>query len=183
MTKETIIQLRIYFLGIITIGIWSLLLWNHLHGGVVSHHLLHQKNLPAVSNWWGGLILPLLTFYLTSRIKKRIISNNKPEQATFPKSIIYGFLLALIYGVLLSVFFTMGYSNAAGYMTYGIFILALIFPIFRAEYLLGFVIGMTYTFGAVLPTIVGLVFVLITFILYRYIRAGILFLLNKLLSL
>lgn len=184
MTKELLVKIRIYFVVVVTAGIWGLLIWNHFHGGILSHHILYQEDLPAISNWWGGLILPLLTLLLTYRIQKRIIRiDNELEHSKFPKSIIYGFVFALLYGLILSVFFINGYSNPAAYMTYGIFILALIFPIYRAECLLGFVIGMSYTFGAVLPTIVGSVFTLIGFILYKFVRGGVLYLIRKVLSL
>lgn len=39
---------------VVVLCIWSLLIWQHFHGGVPSHHLLHRSDLPAVSNWWGG---------------------------------------------------------------------------------------------------------------------------------
>ena len=157
MTKKSIIKIRYYFIVIVTLGIWGLLIWNHFHGGVLSHNILHREDLPAISNWWGGLILPLVTVFLTYRIQKQIIRNSNSEQIIFQKDITYGFIIALLYGLILSISFISGHANLAGYMTYGIFVLALIFPIYRGEYLLGFVIGMTYLFGAVLPTIVGLV--------------------------
>ena len=90
MTKELLVKIRIYFVVVVTAGIWGLLIWNHFHGGVLSHHILHQEDLPTISNWWGGLILPLLTLLLTYRIQKRIIRiDNELEQSKFPKSIIY----------------------------------------------------------------------------------------------
>lgn len=39
--------------------------------------------------------------------------------------------------------------------------ISLFIPIYRAEYLLGFVLGMTYTFGVVIPTGTGLLLILI----------------------
>jgi hypothetical protein len=41
---------------------------------------------------------------------------------------------------------------------FGLFALAVQLPLYRAEHVLGFVVGMTFTFGAVLPTIIGAVF-------------------------
>ena len=37
----------------------------------------------------------------------------------------------------------------------GMFVLAVLLRVYRAECLLGFVIGMTFTFGAVLPALIG----------------------------
>ena len=37
----------------------------------------------------------------------------------------------------------------------GMLLLALLLPVYRAECVLGFVLGMTFTFGAILPTMVA----------------------------
>jgi len=185
MTKKMFFKRRLYFTGIVTVGIWLLLIWDHLHGGVPSHHIMQRADLPKISNWWGGLLLPLLTFFLTYRIQKRLIRNNenKSEPLKFNQKYIYRFLSALSFGILLSIFFTLGYSNLSGYMMYGLFLLALFFPIYRAEYFLGFVIGMTFTIGAVLPTGVGAIFALIGAILYLYVRTGMIFIVRKVIHL
>lgn len=185
MTKKTFIKRRLYFTLIVTIGIWSQLLWDHLHGGVPNHHILHQEDLPAISNWWGGLLLPLLTLLLTYRIQIRLIRKNdkKHDTLNFSQKYIYRFLFALSFGILLSVFFTLGYTDLSGYMMYGLLLLALFFPIYRAEYFLGFVIGMTYTVGAVLPTGAGIILTLTGVILYLYVRKGIIFIVRKIVSL
>ncbi len=181
MTEKTFIKRRLYFTGMITICIWSLLLWNHFNGGVPSHHMLHQEDLPKISNWWGALLLPLLTLFLTFRIQIRLIrkNDNMSDLLEFPKTYIYSFIVALSFGILLSVFFTLGYSNISGFMMYGLLLLALVFPIYRAECLLGFVIGMTFTFGVVLPTIVGAIFALIGALLYLYVRTGIIYIVRN----
>ncbi|MEO7977377.1 hypothetical protein [Flavobacterium sp.] len=174
---------QLYCTGMIFILIWGLLLWAHYHGGVSSHHILADKDLPEISNWWGGLLLPLLTFFLLHRMKKRIMINKNQEsqKSTIPVAIIYGFLSALIYGILLSVFFTLGYSDIPAYMLIGAFLLALFFPIYKAEYILGFVIGMTFTFGVVLPTGVGSILALIGAFLYLCIRTVMLYVISRLL--
>lgn len=171
------LKIRIYCTAIVTFAVWTLLAWNHFHGGVPSHHILANKDLLAISNWWGGLVLPLLTWFLLYRLHKRIIRSNTlhSETATYPNHIHirHGFFGALLFGILLSVFFTFGYSDLSGYMVLGLFPLALLLPMYRAECLLGFVIGMTFTFGGVLPTVVGSIFASISAILYRLVRPGI----------
>lgn len=181
MPENPFSKKRLYFTGIVTVGIWSLLMWNHFHGGVPSLHIFHQEDLPKISNWWGGILLPLLSLFLTYRIQRRITRSNdiKSNPLIFPKKYAYRFLSALSFGILLSVLFTLGYSNLSGYMLYGIFLMALIFPIYRAECFLGFVIGMTFTFGAVLPTLVGAIIALIGFFLYQYVRTGIIFIVKR----
>lgn len=180
-TDSMFFKIRLYFTGIITLGIWSLLLWDHYHGGVPSHHLLQQEDLPAISNWWGGLLLPLLTLFLTYRIQIRLFrhNDNQSNQKKRLHKYIYRFLFALSFGITLSVLFTLGYSDLSGYMVYGLLLLALFFPIYRAEFLLGFVIGMTYAIGVVLPTIVGAILALIAAVLYLYVRTGILIIVRK----
>lgn len=184
MNEKTFSALRLYGTGIVTLAIWSLLLWNHFHGGVPSHHILARKDLPEISNWWGGIALPLLTWFLLTRIQKRVLTAKDAEAPalTFPMSIVYAFAGALLFSILLSVFFTLRYSGIPGYMLQGLLILALFLPLYRAEYLLGFVIGMTYTFGAILPTGIGSILALICAVLYLYVRRAILFVASRLMS-
>ena len=185
MVKKLMYKQSLYFTGIVTVCIWSLLLWNNSHGGVPGHHILHQENLPKISNWWSGLLLPLLTLFLTYRIRKRLIrtNDNRPTRLKLPKEYTYRFLFALLFGVLLSVLFTLGYSDLSSYLIYGLVPLAFFFQIYRAECLLGFVIGMTVTFGAVLPTAVGAIFALVAYVLYQYVRTALIFLVKKIIIL
>lgn len=159
------LSFRLYFTGAVTIAIWAILVWNHFNGGVSSHHLLHRKDLPEISNWWSGLLIPLLTLFLTYRAQKRMDQHN----------IMIGFLAALLYGIALSLTFNLGYSSLTSYLFRGVILLALFFPIYRAESLLGFVLGMTTTFGAVLSTAAGILLVIFGLVLHLYIRRVILF--------
>ena len=178
MNENSFLKTRLCFTGIAAIAIWSLLAWNHYHGGVPAHHILNRKDLPAISNWWGGILFPLLTWVLLYRIQKRLINNNagKSNTSKLPAGIIYRFSAALLFGILLAVFFTLGYNDIPGYMLMGLLVLALFFPIYRAECILGFVIGMVFTFGAVLPTAVGSILALTGAVLYLYVRRLILYL-------
>lgn len=180
MNEHSFFKIRIYFTVLVTIAIGSLLAWNYTHGGVPSHHILADETLPQISNWWGGAVLPLLAWFLLYRIQKRIFSNNEDKE--IGKKItnaVLGFASALIFGILLSVFFRLGHNNISGNMMLSIFPLALFVPLYRSEYLLGFVIGMTYTFGAVLPTGIGFILIAITAIIHLYIRSAILFVVSR----
>jgi uncharacterized protein YacL len=181
MTENTLSKPRLYFTGIITIFVGSLLAWDHYHGGVPTHHVLQRADLPGISNWWGAVLLPLITWFLTYRIQKRVVSNDNSQVSKFPKNIIYGFTGALIFGIILSVFFTLGSAEMPFYMLIGLLFLALFSPIYRAECLLGFVIGMTFTFGGVLPVVIGSVFSTIGALLYLLLRPAILYVSSRIL--
>ncbi len=52
--------------------------------------------------------------------------------------------------------------------------IALVLPVYRVEYVFGFVVGMTYTFGGVLPVLVSIVFgsvSLVTRWIFRAVKA------------
>ena len=134
--------------------IMALLLgWQHLDGGVPAHHLLADPGMPALSNWWGLLTLPLLAWYLLGRIERR--RRNDPAAAARMKPAFAG---ALLFGAALATLFAVGHTGATDAMALSVFVLALFLPVYRAEYVLGFVLGMTWSFGAVLPTIAACVF-------------------------
>ncbi|MFM9841060.1 MAG: hypothetical protein ACKVOQ_22520 [Cyclobacteriaceae bacterium] len=185
MSEKLFFKIRLYFTGIVSIAIWSLLTWDYYHEGVPSHHILHREDLPSFSNWWAGLLLPLLTWFLLYRIQKRIGSNKEKNSQllNIPISIIYGFIGALLFGIVLSTFFTLGNEEVPFYMMMGLFAAALFFPIYRAECFLGFVIGMTFTFGGVLPIGIGSILALLGAVLYLLIRPTILFVSTKLINL
>jgi hypothetical protein len=185
MNEKIFFKIRLYFTGIVSIAIWSLLTWDYYHGGVPSHHILHREDLPSFSNWWAGLLLPLLTWFLLYRVQKRIGSNKEKNSQllNIPINIIYGFISALLFGIVLSIFFSLGSEEVPFYMMMGLFAAALFFPIYRSECFLGLVIGMTFTFGGVLPIGIVSILALIGAVLYRIIRPAILFVSTKLINL
>jgi hypothetical protein len=184
MNEKLFLKTQLYFIGIVSIAIWSLLTWDYYHGGVPSHHLLHREDLPSFSNWWAGLLLPLLTWLLFSRIKKRLDSDKEKNSLllNIPLHILYGFIGALLFGIVLSIFFTLGNDEVPFYMMMGLFAASLFFPIYRAECFLGFVIGMTFTFGGVLPIGIGSILALFGAVLYLLIRPAIMFVSTKLIN-
>ncbi|MDB5746307.1 MAG: hypothetical protein JWP72_1155 [Massilia sp.] len=146
--------------------IMALLLgWQHFNGGVPSHHLLADPSLPELSNWWGLLTLPVLAWYLLGRIERRRRADPRGAHGDTA-----GFVGALVFGALLSLLFTAGRHEATGYMAQFLLVLALFYPIHRAACVLGFVIGMTWTFGAVLPMIAACIFAAVGAALYHGVR-------------
>ncbi len=166
-------MMRILITGVVTILILVLLLWQYFHGGVPSHHILNREDLPKISNWWGGLLLPILTWLLLSKIENRISKKDYSlTQQTKNQNIrILGlFLLGLIFGIVLATSFMNDYKPFLDNVLYIFLILSLIVPIYYSEFILGFVLGMTYTFGAILPTAFILIIAVLGFLIYRFIR-------------
>lgn len=158
----------------VTVAIWALLIWEHFHGGVPSHSLFARKDMPAISNWWGGILLPLLTFLGINRIQKRIETTQQSVS-----SIIISFVIAFVYALTLVYFYYQDNSTVTGIMFQGLFVLGLILPLYRAEFFLGFVMGLTYSFGAILPTFISSVVVLVSFVAHKFIYPFVMRLFSK----
>lgn len=78
--------------------------------------------------------------------------------------------MGLFFGIILAVSFTNNYQTFLDNVPFILLILSLLIPIFYSEFILGFVMGMIPTFGAILPTLFILIIASIGFILYMYIR-------------
>jgi hypothetical protein len=165
-------KLRLIITAIISILILGLLLWDYFHDGVPSHHILDQKNLPAISNWWSGILLPILTWILLGKIKSRIEKQPKidSQYKSEMTGVLVRFNIGLVFGIILSVSFINNYKPFLDNILYLLLILSFIVPIFSSEFILGFVLGMTYTFGAILPTAFILIMASIGFVIYRFIK-------------
>lgn len=128
------------------------LLWEYTHGGVQSHHLLARPDLPGASNGWGLIILPFLGWLASRNATRGAALNDAAATRSVSR-----FLGALLVGLVLSLSFAAGFESVAT----GTFLISLaiglILPIYRAEYIFGFVLGMTFVLGAVLPTFAALV--------------------------
>jgi hypothetical protein len=157
MSEKKLPRLRLYLFALVMLAELAHLTWEHFKGGVHSHHILNRSDMPAISNWWGILLLTALTWFLTDRIQRRIALHSGGEEAAskLPVSVVAGFSGSLLFGILLAVSFANNYEAVAEFLFFGMCLLALLLPIYRAECVLGFVFGMTFTFGAVLPTAIG----------------------------
>jgi len=130
-----------------------MLIWQYLHDGVPSHHLLHRADLPAISNWWGGLLLPSLSWFLLGRIGNRIQQQSSDKTIGYQKNLLIGFVCSLLYGALLSLAFLNGLTQISSSLFFGILLIAIFIRVYREQFILGFILSMSITFGAVLPTI------------------------------
>lgn len=125
------------------------LAWEAAHGGIVSHHLLQDGDLPAISNAWGLLLLPALAAWAAGRWP-----DGRPGQAGTPV-VAAGLLLPLVLGAALSLAFSQQWQGLTEAVFFTLLLAAVALPAHRPESLLGFVLGMSWTFGAVLPTLIG----------------------------
>lgn len=121
--------------------------WEYTHGGVASHHLLARGDLPAVSNWWGLLILPLLGWLASWTAMRRAAVDRRAAGRS-----VCAFLGALLVGLALSLSFAAGHESLASGIFFTALAAGLLLPTYRAEYVFGFVLGMTFVLGSVLPT-------------------------------
>jgi uncharacterized membrane protein YecN with MAPEG domain len=155
MSEKYYKKIKYYLISIVVILEAGHLLWEHLNGGVLSHHLLNSSDYPAISNWWGIVILPSLAWFSTIRIKKRIRfqADDASVSGKVPIGILVGFFGMLIVSILQSIAFNFGLENITMYMALGVLLVGLFLPIYRTECILGHVLGAAFTFGPVIPVI------------------------------
>lgn len=156
MTEQRFQRLRLGLTVLATFAELAHLAWEHLDGGVVSHHFLDRSDLPSVSNGWGALLVPALTWMLLGRIRKRVVDRSERTPG-IPLAVVSGFVVAMLFGLAISISFTSGHDAIASFVFPCMVVLAVLLPGYRAECVLGFVLAMTYTFGAVLPTFIATV--------------------------
>jgi len=150
----------------------AFLLWEHFNGGVVTHHLLAREDLPGLSNWWGLLTIPLLMWIAIPLINKRQAKGGNSESnfKEFEAQVLKHFLFALAFGVLMSLLWEFNHANILQYLIYFPILVALFKPVHLPEYLMGFVLGMLFTFGGILPILFGLVLWTLCFLLNKFVR-------------
>lgn len=171
MSEQQLKQFRFYFTGAVTIIISALLVWQYFNGGVPIHHPLHRADMPGISNWWGALLLPALSWFLLGRIHKRIIDspNNNNEQK-YPRSVIIGFTAALIYGAVFSTSYAYGFSTVTSILFPWVLVLSLFFKLYKEECVLAVILSMSFVFGAVLPTVFALVVGVVSALIYHLVH-------------
>ncbi len=157
-------NLRIWGILILAALMATILTWQYFHDGVPSHHIMQRSDLPEISNWWGLVIIPALAWITLSKIQNRITA-----QGSLQKSVLI-FLTGLALGISLAISFNNNYEPFLDNVLYIILGLSLVIPIFLSEFILGFVLAMTLTFGAILPTVFVLIISLVGFIIFRITR-------------
>ena len=147
----------------------GLLAREHFNGGVLAHHLLANPDLPAVSNWWGLLLVPLLTWWTVGSVGRRAQRAASEGRALKPAPLL-AFLCALAYGGGMAALFAAG-NPLVDYLFFGLLGLALVVRLWHPEYLLGFVLAMSFVAGPILPAMFGAVIALFSWLVHTAARA------------
>lgn len=145
----------------------AMIAWDHVDGGIGSHHLLAREDLPQISNAWALLVVPAIAWLASARL---LVRGTFAAGARVDRRAAIGAALAFAYGASLATGFELGASAVTSALFFGILGLALVFPLYRAELALGFVLGMMITFGAVLPALFSGVFMLVSLVLHPLAR-------------
>jgi hypothetical protein len=138
--------------------------FEYFTGGVKTHHFLARGDLPGFSNWLGLLILPLLGSIIAIRVK------SAPEGAAssiLSPSIVAGMAGSLVLGAALAASFHFGLEQVSFALFLGLILMSIGLPVYRAEYIFGFVVGMTIIFGSVIPLVIALVLATLSYALRR----------------
>lgn len=154
---------RLLITVIVTLLVWGHIAWDYYHGGIPVHYILHDDNLPGIPNWLGGIVLPFFTYFLLYRIHKRIDGPNCKEKL---QQVVLSFLASALVAISIAICF-MNEMDVIDYIMGSLFILAFFKPLYKAEYLLGWVLGSSFTFGAIIPIAFGSLFCLLLFIFYK----------------
>ena len=184
MNTQALEKYKPIFVVIIGILIGLHVLWDYYNGGIPTHRILASEDLPGISNLWGILTVPILAWVLISLIQKRIKKNNEniPNTEKDLIKIGIGFIGALIFGITMSVFWEIGLEEILQYLIFFPVVISLLTPVHLPEHFLGFVIGMAYTFGGILPIGFGIIIWIMALIVNKIFRTGIIFIVSKIKS-
>lgn len=159
---------RVIVTVLFTVYTLSIILWDYSHGGVPIHYLFESDDFPGISNWWGVLIVPIFSWIILKRISKRDDYTN----VSLSKYIILRFLLAAVFGIIVSMFFFSETNEVVSYLMIVLLAISFFFPLYRGEFLLGYVMSTLFAFGAFIPTLGALILMCLLFLFYRIGRLG-----------
>ncbi|HTV75204.1 MAG TPA: hypothetical protein VME66_16040 [Candidatus Acidoferrales bacterium] len=166
MMDKSVYRLEFYVVAFAVVFASAYLAWQATHGGVVSHHLLDRRDLPAFSNWWGLAIIPLTGGFAAWSVRRRDAVDRNALRSAMAAA-----FCALLAGVALSVAFIVDEGgNAPLFVLLSALACGFIWPTYRGEYIFGFVVGMSFTFGLVLPAIIALIAAALSAAFYFLVR-------------
>lgn len=181
-SKSTImklsLRLRITITVIVTLLVWGHIAWDYFHDGIPTHYIFHSEDMPGIPNWWGGIVLPFFTWFLLYRIHKRINGSEIPVASESLRNVILRFLAAALVSIAIAIFFMNG-IEVIDYIMGSLFVLAFFLPLYKSEYLLGWVLGASFSFGAMIPISFGSLLALVFFIFYKIFRVIVGFFVTK----
>ena len=137
------------------------------------HYVGADSSNPGISNWWGLVTIPMLTWAALGLIEGRDF--NKVEGRDTSNTIALQkkyFAGGLIFGVTAAVLWELGQQQYLSYVMLLPWVLSLFLRIYLPETTLGFVLAMLYTFGAVLPIVFSVVIQTIGFLIYLVFYLG-----------
>lgn len=138
--------------------------FEHFTGGVQTHHFLARGDLPGFSNWLSLLVLPLLGSVVAVRIRR--LQTGHVGKSLWP-GFAAGIAGSLCYGAALASGFLLGLDSVSLVLFAGLLPISIALPVYRAEYIFGFVTGMTIAFGSVIPLTFAVVFATLSFVVRR----------------
>ncbi len=167
MKTKSILTGKVQFIVTTFIFTLILILREYYSGGVITHYLLAREDLPGFSNWWGLLTVPLLTI-LTLYIKSRLTKGKifKINESQFLTRLLGGF----VFGAMASLLWEFNLEHILRYFILLPIVIAVFKPVHFPEYLLGFVLGMLFSFGGVLPNIIGTVLLIMCFVVNKLVQ-------------
>ena len=117
------------------------------------------------------MTVPILTWVVHSLINRRYKTESQSNQnLNRNNKTLIRFLSALLFGISVSALWELGLENILQYFILIPILIAVFIPLHFPEILLAFVIGMIYTFGGILPIIIGTVLLTISFFVNKFIQ-------------
>lgn len=162
-------------MALVTLPYWGLLAYQYTHGGVTGHSFLARADMPTISNWWGALTVPLVAYVTTGRVQRRLqaFGTQAAQADTALRVAAAGMVGAALYGAAMAMGFSTGHEEVSSFLFTALPLVALLLPVFRAEYLLGFIAALSMVFGGVLPLIIASGVASLSLLLHATIRRGV----------
>ncbi len=122
MNQTAFKKIGVAIVASVTVGIWVLLIWEHYHGGVPSHSFMARADMPSISNWWGGLLLPLLAYFSIYRIQKRLglMDEGKVISLQQLRPVLFLFIGGLLYASAMAYCFVTNNNDINGILFQGL---------------------------------------------------------------
>lgn len=165
MKANSVSQHRLNFTISVAGFVALLLIGEALNGGVVTHYLLAREDMPGISNFWGLVTLPVLAWLLFPSNESNGAQSSE-GWVGFSNATWLRFGGALAYGATMGAGFELGYDQVTSIMLMILFPIGVFYPLYRGELVVGFVMGMTYTFGGVIPVAAAGVVALTSLVLH-----------------
>lgn len=142
-----------------------ILLWQTFYLKVPNYHLLHDPELPSVSNWWNLLVLPLMTLICLKITQTRILKNQK-NHAEANTSALIGLVFAFNFGATVAGSYHLGMTAYVWMLLAALPIVSLFVRIYHAECILGLVFSISFVFGALSSLCFALCVAIVGYVLY-----------------